>query len=64
MINKDVSKRVNIVIGTMVKNVANMAKELDTKIVSEHVYLKEVLEIFTNLGMDFFQWFYLRTRKF
>jgi len=44
---------------TIVKNVINMAKELNTKTVAEYIHNKEVLEIVQELGVDFLQGFYL-----
>jgi EAL domain-containing protein (putative c-di-GMP-specific phosphodiesterase class I) len=44
---------------TIVKNVINMAKELNTKTVAEYIHNKEVLDIVQELGVDYLQGFYL-----
>lgn len=44
---------------TIVKNIVNMAHELDTKTVAEYVHSKEVLDIVKELEVDFLQGFYL-----
>jgi len=44
---------------TIVKNVINMAKELNTKTVAEYIHNKEVFEIVQGLGVDYLQGFYL-----
>jgi len=44
---------------TIVKNIINMAKELNTKTVAEYVHNKEVFEIVQELGVDYLQGFYL-----
>lgn len=48
---------------TIVKNIVNMAKELNAKTVAEYVHSKEVLEIIQELGLDFAQGFYLAQPK-
>ena len=44
---------------TIVKNIVNMAKELNAKTVAEYVHSKEVFDIVKNMNIDFLQGFYL-----
>ncbi|MBU0923846.1 EAL domain-containing protein [bacterium] len=44
---------------TIVKNIVNMAKELNAKTVAEYVLSKEVYEVVKTLDIDFLQGFYL-----
>jgi len=44
---------------TIVKNIINMAKELNAKTVAEYIHSKEVYEIVKDLGVDYLQGFYL-----
>lgn len=48
---------------TIVKNIVNMAKDLNAKVVAEYIHSKEVYEITKDLGVDFFQGFYLGEPK-
>ena len=48
---------------TIVKNIVNMAKDLNAKTVAEYVHSKEVLEIVQELEVDFAQGFYLAEPK-
>ncbi|PHQ65698.1 MAG: diguanylate cyclase [Sulfurimonas sp.] len=43
----------------IVKNIINMAKDLNAKTVAEFIHSKEVYEVTKNLGIDFLQGFYL-----
>lgn len=47
----------------IVKNIINMAKELNAKTVAEYIHSKEVYEITKDLGVDFLQGFYLGEPK-
>ena len=44
---------------TIVKNIINMAKELNAKTVAEYIHSKEVYEVTKALGVDYLQGFYL-----
>lgn len=44
---------------TIVKNIVNMAKELNAKTVAEFIHCKEVFDITKELGVDYLQGFYL-----
>ena len=44
---------------TIVKNIVNMAKELNAKTVAEYIHKKEVLDIAITLEVDYLQGFYL-----
>ncbi len=48
---------------TIVKNIINMAKELNAKSVAEYIHSKEVYNITKDLGIDFLQGFYLGEPK-
>lgn len=48
---------------TIVKNIVNMAKELNAKTVAEYVHSKEVFDIVKNMQIDFLQGFYLSEPK-
>lgn len=48
---------------TIVKNIVNMAKELNAKTVAEYVHSKEVFDIVKNMNIDFLQGFYLSEPK-
>lgn len=48
---------------TIVRNIINMAKELNAKTVAEYVHSKEVFETVKDLGIDFLQGFYLAEPK-
>jgi EAL domain-containing protein (putative c-di-GMP-specific phosphodiesterase class I) len=48
---------------TIVKNIVNMAKELNAKTVAEYVHSEEVLNIVKNMDIDFLQGFYLSEPK-
>jgi EAL domain-containing protein (putative c-di-GMP-specific phosphodiesterase class I) len=48
---------------TIVKNIVNMAKELNAKTVAEYVHSKEVYEVVKTLDIDFLQGFYLAEPK-
>jgi len=43
---------------TVVKNVANMAKELHIKTIAEHIHKEEILKMVTSLEIDFAQGYY------
>jgi len=47
----------------IVKNIINMAEELQAKTVAEYVHSKEVFEITKDLGVDYLQGFYLGVPK-
>ncbi len=47
----------------IVKNIINMAKELNAKTVAEFVHSKEIYEITKELGVDYLQGFYLGEPK-
>ena len=55
----DVSNESKII----VKNIINMAKELNAKTVAEYIHSKEVYDITLELGVDFLQGFYLGEPK-
>jgi EAL domain-containing protein (putative c-di-GMP-specific phosphodiesterase class I) len=44
---------------TIVKNIVNMAKELNAKTVAEYIHKKEILDIAVELEVDYLQGFYL-----
>ena len=48
---------------TIVKNIVNMAKELNAKTVAEYVHSKEVFDIVKSLDIDYLQGFYLAEPK-
>ena len=48
---------------TIVKNIVNMARELNSHTVAEYVHSKEVLNIVKDLGVDYLQGFYLGEPK-
>ena len=48
---------------TIVKNIINMAKELNAKTVAEYIHCKEVYTITKELGIDYLQGFYLAEPK-
>jgi len=48
---------------TIVKNIINMAKELNSKTIAEYIHSKEVYEVTKNLGVDYLQGFYLGEPK-
>jgi len=48
---------------TIVKNVVNMAKELNAKTVAEYVHCKNVFDIVISLDVDYLQGFYLGEPK-
>jgi EAL domain-containing protein (putative c-di-GMP-specific phosphodiesterase class I) len=48
---------------TIVKNIVNMAKELNATTVAEYVHSKEVFDILKTLDIDFLQGFYLGEPK-
>ncbi|WP_419766421.1 MAG: EAL domain-containing protein [Arcobacter sp.] len=48
---------------TIVRNIINMAKELNAKTVAEYVHCKEVYDIILQLKVDFIQGFYLAEPK-
>ncbi|MBD3829979.1 MAG: EAL domain-containing protein, partial [Arcobacter sp.] len=48
---------------TIVKNIVNMAKELNAKTVAEYVHSKEVFDVVKNMNIDFLQGFYLSEPK-
>jgi EAL domain-containing protein (putative c-di-GMP-specific phosphodiesterase class I) len=48
---------------TIVKNIVNMAKDLNAKTVAEYVHSKEVFDIVKNMNIDFLQGFYLSEPK-
>jgi EAL domain-containing protein (putative c-di-GMP-specific phosphodiesterase class I) len=48
---------------TIVKNIVNMAKELNAKTVAEYVHSKEVFDIVKDMNVDFLQGFYLGEPK-
>ena len=47
----------------IVKNIINMAKDLNAQTVAEYIHSKEVYEIVKELGVDFLQGFYLGEPK-
>ena len=48
---------------TIVKNIVNMAKELNATTVAEYIHSKEVFDIVKNMNVDFLQGFYLGEPK-
>ena len=48
---------------TIVKNIINMAKELNAKTVAEYIHSKEVYEVTLSLGVDYLQGYYLGQPK-
>ena len=44
---------------TIVKNIVNMAKELDSKTIAEYIHSKKVYKIVKELGVDYLQGYYL-----
>jgi EAL domain-containing protein (putative c-di-GMP-specific phosphodiesterase class I) len=48
---------------TIVRNIVNMAKELNAKTVAEYVHSKKVYEVVKTLNIDFLQGFYLAEPK-
>jgi len=44
---------------TIVRNIVNMAKELDSKTIAEYIHSKKVYKIVKELGVDYLQGYYL-----